>query len=348
MTIHEPILGGMFGQEPTAPESPRSDPPFARPGDLWLVNARSALDVLCEQLRPPRVWLPAYLCPVLIDVVVKRRIPLEFFDALPTRPLPASALAEVRAGELVVVIDYFGFPVDSMLLAALRQRGATVVEDACQALLSTSVGLEADYVLYSPRKFLGVAEGGLLGVRHGRPLDVPLAPAPQPWLDEAQQAADARACFDRGQGDRRWYAQFQHVEATQPCGPLAIGDRSREVLQTYPHFSCDAQRRRANFARLHERLSNYSPYSTLPPEVVPLGYPIVLANRESVQRALFAANMFPPVHWPLAGHVPAEFVEAHRLSERLLTLPLDQRCSFDRLDAMAEIVRREGAPCPDT
>ena len=50
----------------------------------------------------------------------------------------------------------------SSFASEVKKCGAWLLEDACQALLSDEVGRFSDFVLYSPRKFLGVPDGGVL------------------------------------------------------------------------------------------------------------------------------------------------------------------------------------------
>ena len=102
-------------------------------------------------------------------------------------------LADVNEGDVVLFIDYFGFPCDAECARAAKQRGAWVLEDACQALLSKHVGAAADYVIYSPRKFLGVPDGGVLLANRGVPLTLAVeASAPDAWLLKALEAGIQR------------------------------------------------------------------------------------------------------------------------------------------------------------
>ena len=71
-------------------------------------------------------------------------------------------LNDVRSGDVVVLIDYFGFPSDKMVAIGAKEKNAWVLRDASQALLSVHDDGLADIVLFSPRKFLGVPDGGVL------------------------------------------------------------------------------------------------------------------------------------------------------------------------------------------
>ena len=69
---------------------------------------------------------------------------------------------QIKPGDLVILIGYFGFPIPPDIARKVKEKGAYLLEDACQALLSDHVGTFSDFVLFSPRKFVGVPDGGIL------------------------------------------------------------------------------------------------------------------------------------------------------------------------------------------
>ena len=78
-------------------------------------------------------------------------------------------------------------------------------------LLSTHVGLQSDYVIYSPRKTLGVPDGGILQYKRDHfPEPVELMPTPKEWWLKTLEACIARREFDKFGGDRKWYELFRH------------------------------------------------------------------------------------------------------------------------------------------
>ncbi len=43
--------------------------------------------------------------------------------------------------------------------------------------------------------------------------------------------------------------------------------------------------------------------------------PVRVRERDSVRAALFAKEIYPPVHWAIEGVVPTDFKASHRLAE---------------------------------
>jgi len=235
-------------------------------------------------------------------------------------------LDQIASGSLVMMIDYFGFPCDATVVKKVQARGAFVVEDASQALLSLHVGLVSDFVLYSPRKMVGVPDGGILQYRRSyRPPHASLNSPPANWWLSALEACVARREFDKYGGERYWFEIFREAEATYPLGPFEMSELSVLLLRTAFDYSFIAQVRRANYQLLADRLSEIALFGTLDEETIPLGFPVVVHNRDAIREVLFTNEIFPPVHWMISECVPSDFLAAHKLSSQIMTLPCDQR-----------------------
>lgn len=340
--IESKIIGGMFGLEEPAIAS-ASPPPFLSEQSLFFVNARSAIRFLVERLCPPIVWLPSYLCPAILDATEPTRTKISFYAIGADLAQQSDGwLDRLGKGDLVVVIDFFGFPHDEASTRRAQERGAWVLEDACQALLSERVGAAADFVVFSPRKFVGVPDGGILNFRRDHDLkSINLEEPPPEWWLKAWWATILRREFDLHGGSRDWFRLFQQVEADPPIGMYAMSELSRLLVTTGICYADVAQRRIKNYNLLLNTIGDLALFPSLPADVVPLGFPIRARNRDSLQEKLFAGQIYPPVHWPIAGVVPPEFEQSHQLSSEILTLPCDQRYGEADMERMASIISRE-------
>ena len=201
------VIGGVFGWPAEAAMAGSGACPFLRGGELLLANGRCGIAVALEQLNPGNVWLPSYICPSLLVAVNRPGTTLKFYE-VDDRLRIASAewLGDVRRGDLVLFIDYFGIRFDQEFAYRVKERGALVMEDACQALLTDGVGSGADLTLFSPRKFVGVPDGGILAASPELGFaDIRLNEPPSGWWLGALTAVLRRAEFDRHGGDREWF-----------------------------------------------------------------------------------------------------------------------------------------------
>ena len=105
------IIGGMFGLALPLGDSDSlsvGPPSFLSGRHIKLASARSAFRLLESLLAPNSVWLPSYLCGVVLHAVQAARIQFYPVDRL----LQVSSdewLSAIAPNEMVVFIDYFGF-----------------------------------------------------------------------------------------------------------------------------------------------------------------------------------------------------------------------------------------------
>lgn len=333
------IIGGIFGLE-EAHEANGCTPPFLKDGDIFLVNARSGLLLLVELLLPGQVWMPSYVCGPMLQAVDKSVTRVRFYEVNYDLSVPSLEWVDcIQRGDLVILIDYFGFPCESSCTIRVREQGAWVLEDACQALLSEDIGRFSDFVLFSPRKFLGVPDGGILTLNCETDFDgIDLESPPTEWFLKTLFATILRREFDIHGGGRRWFKLFREAENECPIGHYAMSDLSKTLLMQGFNYSEVSQRRIENYHILNAKLDRLALFPKLSSGIVPLGFPIRVKNRDQVRHMLFDHGIYPPVHWPIQGIVPEGFRESHKLANEIMTLPCDQRYSSKDMHRMAQLV----------
>lgn len=344
MRVQKPkIVGGMFGLE--VPRRGGGSGPKLLNG-VWegYANGRSAIAMLVERLSPRRIWLPSYMCGSILEALGTRKRTARFYSLdSDLKVMSDDWLQRVGRSDLVIIIDYFGFPLHADYALAARRRGAWVLEDACQALLTETAGRHGDFAVFSPRKFLGVPDGGILTSRRGRrgKGEAPrLESAPSEWWFRGFSAGVARGEFDRHGGSREWFEVYQEVERSQPVGRYVMSEFTRRVLEKWAGHRAAARRRVENYRCLSGALKEWALFPSLPAGVVPLGFPLRTRQRDRLRKWLFRHDIYPPVHWPLAGVVPKRYVESHRLASEILTIPCDQRYGIEDMARVARLARQ--------
>jgi hypothetical protein len=299
------------------------------------INARSAFAALVAQLAPPTVWLPAWLCRDLVQPTWADRV--RFYGVGEGfHPDLSGVETDARPGDLLLVLAAFGLPVAAPTRAFIVSRpDLHVVEDRAQAL-DPVIDAGAGWVLYSPRKLLGVADGGLLVAGH---TDAALPrPDTAPDAGALWRAPDLRAADPPGFDTALWHAANQQKEGTMTVSTEAMTPDSLAILSTTPLASLTAPRLR-NWRTLDQRLA---PWSVLPadPGAAPLGYVLDLEpeTRDRLRGRLNAARIFAAVHWPELASPPAAFPREHGWTRRLLTLPCDHRYDEAEMTAVADLV----------
>lgn len=299
------------------------------------VNARSAFAALVRMSPEVSVWLPAFVCADLAQAVPANRT--RFYPVAERfEPDLEALVTEAKTGDIVLVVAHFGLPVIALARQTLARRpDLCVIEDRAQAL-AAGPGIEGAWRLYSPRKLLGVADGGLL-VAPDATSDLPKPPA-HPDAATLWAAPDLRADDPLGRANAQWHAANQAKEATMVVGAEAMSDRSLSILSQTSAASLVAPRL-ANWRALHARLNAWS---ALPaePAAPPLGYVLRLeaARRDRLLGALHAEQIFAAVHWPHIAARAEDFPREAAWTRELLTLPCDHRYGVAEMARIAACV----------
>jgi hypothetical protein len=342
-TSNASIIGGMFGLElfeSDASLKAKEPPRFLRGRQRLLATARAAVKLLVQALRPATVWLPSYICGVVIEAAREPGVRVRFYAVDQALQIPSDDwVGQIQAGDLVIFADYFGFDTWGLHGAEAKARGAHIVEDACQAMLNEDFSPHSDYVIVSPRKFIGVPDGGILLAREGTGLPgADLPKSPTEWLLKATKASMLRSEFDRYGGEQSWFKIFQSAEADGPMEPCRMSDLAAAILRIVDWTTIKTRRRR-NYDYLLSELGELAVFPDLPHDMVPLGFPIRVRGRDRVRRSLFKEQIYPPVHWNLTL-VPRKFAASHKLARQIMTLPCDQRYGRDDMKRMVSKIKR--------
>ena len=305
-------------------------------GRAWAAfgNARSAFAALVATLPGTTVWLPAFVCRDMVAPSFRERV--RFYPvAEGFHPDLVGVEAGMAAGDLVLVVAYFGQPVASGVQNLIRRRpDLHIVEDRAQAL-APGPAVDGSWVLYSPRKLLGVADGGLL-----------VAPVGQTTLPRPDTSSDSDALWRAqqlrhddplGRNNAVWHVANQGKEAAMAVTSEVMTERSLSVLSR-TSLSSLVGPRLANWRLLDRALHRWS---ALPadPTGPPLGYVLRLEPdaRDAVLKGLHAERIFAAVHWPEIAAPAGDFPRETQWTRELITLPCDHR--YDEA-GMARIARR--------
>ncbi len=305
-----------------------------------LFNGRSGIKLVLDSLKPKNIWLPSYLCPTILTAVDPEVSNIHFYsinDCLQVQNF--DFLNEVKRGDIFLFIDYFGFPFSRNLQQELRQKKVILFQDCSQALFYVWLEPISDFCLYSPRKFLGVPDGGILKISSDYQIDTQkLEDPPEDVFMQLFWAIVKRHNFDINGEPNDWNEFFiSGEEGLTPCYSR-MSHLSRCLLRNSFDYEAISHIRRNNYQTLLDKLGEFALFQDLPDDVVPLGFPIKIENRNQLQRELFNANIFPPIHWNINGVVPNHFNKSHLLSQTIMTLPCDQRYGEEEMVYMAKVL----------
>lgn len=336
------LIGGKFGLPQLFLATPCL-PTFLSGDPILLFNARSAIKLIVDQLKPRRVWLPSYLCPTILTAIDANISDIKYYP-LNEHLIVISDdfLPEIQPNDLFICIDYFGFQFEQSVLEEVDQSGCKILRDCSQALFfDFQKDIISDYHVFSPRKFLGVPDGGILYTKNKGELSTNyLTPPDEQAVANLLQAVILRREFDIYGENRDWYEFFKKGESFLKPSYSSMSDLSRTLLKFGFNYETIRNQRRKNYLDLAMKLSHLALFPSLPEDVVPLGFPIVLPNRDDIRIRLYEFDIYPPIHWDISKAVPTMFIESHKLAKHIMTLPCDQRYDEEDTSFMADCLLR--------
>ena len=300
------IIGGIKGWQ--------GDGDYVCPDAIKFVNTRSALYYLSKQFNAT-LWLPSYICESILDIPCPIAI-YEVDKALKAKPF------NVKAGDLVLIPNYWGFPCDELLIEKCKEAGALTIQDSCHSIFTKDEKL--NFRVFSFGKNMGVADGALLFDRDKALNQQQLQDPPNDFIVLAHKARTLRTMFDQGENNE-WYNVFLESKKIAPIGNYSMSKISERGLHNIDITKC-----KKNFNTYLQHLEEISFYKFLPEDVVPYGFPILIENRDNMQKQLIKEKIYCPVHWRIQK-IPKHCKESYFLADRMMTLPCDDRYDEDDL-----------------
>jgi hypothetical protein len=302
------------------------------PDALHLQSARACFLALLLTGRPRKVWLPWYICETMVDQARAASVDVARYGI--DEAFDVAQGVELDPGDWLLYVNYFGM-CDAQVDRVLARFGpGQVVIDNSHALYSRPRECLAS--IYSPRKFVGLPDGGCLVSR---------LPVPLPEVEDQASVwrcvpllVRAADCAENG------YAEYLKSQLTLESQlPMRMSRLTKTFMDAIDYTDV-AARRRANFAVLDELLSGANRCGLrLDGDAVPLNYPFIGADRDLRSR-LLAHRVYAPRFWPHLQDAQAEVPAFERfLARECIPLPCDQRYDAVDMAEVAGLVRRHAS-----
>jgi hypothetical protein len=286
-------------------------------GAMRFGSGRSAMIALLRANGVSEVLLPSWTCPVVPQTLSGAGIPwMEYGLGRDLQPDWEQLSRHACSDAAVVLNSYFGtvMPSRDRIERLRNETGARILLDHAQSLYEPCPSGCAAF--YSPRKFVGVPDGGLLITGGESGFEAP--PAPVEHV-EPDLFSERLCCLGlrREFGSAEAYEMFRRLEEEVSPGPTAMSSLSSDIFMSLDHGSI-ASTRRANYSALASALG----LPGLPgSQTVPLCLPLAVTGpAESARRRLVERGVFVPRYWP--------GIDADKdIGCNMLALPVDQRCT---------------------
>ena len=301
------------------------------PGDMDLnpfycfQSARGAFYAFLAHVNPNKVWMPRHLCDSMIEVAIAIGVPIGWYDL--NQDFSVKEFPALKEDEYFVYVNYFGVCQKSVDNVLAKYGSDRVLIDNCQAFFAKPI--EGTHALYSPRKFFGVPDGGLLDTE----LEIELPEE----IDRDSLHRSNHLLARLALGPEGGFEAYQKAERSlTESTPKQMSSLTRSLLEGI-NLSSIRKKRAENFEYLMSELSEINNFNVDATSPSPMFYPF--KGRAILREELLEAKIFIPTYWKDAQ----KRCEANwnvEMIEGLLPLPLDQRYTPAQLARVVNIVRK--------
>lgn len=289
-------------------------------------SARAALLALLRISKPNRVWMPHYICESMLAPVKASGTEICFYSL--DKQLGIADDVVLGSTDILLYVNYFGICSRQVEKVLARFNPSQVVLDFSQAFFIEPKNCLA--TIYSPRKFFGLPDGGLLFTQ----LDVDLPEA----VDEGSIKRMHHLVTRLGGTAEQGYEYYQSAETSLiESKPKRMSQLTERIYGSIDFEAARFQRNK-NFRNLHENLGGNNVLKVDLEDVDgPMCYPYFLDNH-LLRTTLLAKRIYVPVYWPdilARSNIPVFEVQ---LVKNIHPIPCDQRYTVGDMNNICELL----------
>ncbi|MCU7795560.1 MAG: hypothetical protein KZQ75_00375 [Candidatus Thiodiazotropha sp. (ex Myrtea spinifera)] len=289
-------------------------------------SARAAFCAILRSQRPKKVWVPKYICNAMLLPLKQEGIEYGWYDL--DEGLNIESNLNPKENEWILYVNYFGICDRNVKRILKLFPACQIILDYSQAYFSPPIK-EVLATVYSPRKFFGVPDGGLLFTDSSITLP-----------DEHDENSIGRMLHLLKRLSEEPEVGFSDYQASETsleiCSPLKMSKLTERLLMAidYDH---NRKKRNNNFLFLHEHLKDTNLFNLGNFEhQSPLCYPY-LSNNTKLRENLLSKRIFLPTYWNDA----VERLDpnwGNMMVERLLPIPIDHRYGKFEMEHIVKLI----------
>jgi hypothetical protein len=298
---------------------------FLHDDGVLLNSGRNALEYILRSLPDIKhLWIPYYTCEVVFEPVKKLDIPFSFYHI--NEKLEIDSSIELGAGDYLLYTNYFGIK-DAYVECLASKYGIRLIVDNAQAWFTDPI--PGTNTIYSPRKFVGVPDGGIAYCPYG----IDFEQFEQDYSYERFSHLLKRIDVGPTEG----YQDFRENSKSLVNQPIRSMSKLTKRLLKSIDFEDIKKRRIVNFRHLDVCLREMNSLS-IPASssfVCPMVYPFLSSNTD-LRGWMIENRVYVASYWPNVTEWTNGVGQEHELSSCLLPLPCDQRLITEDLQVLIQ------------
>ena len=295
---------------------------------VYLNSGLHALEYILKGLGNIRcLWIPYFTCDAVMSPIQRVGVSWKFYHI--NEKLEIADNLELGVNEFILYTNYYGIKDEYSKLLA-KQYGEKLILDNAQALYCRSVS--SSHQFYSPRKFMGMPDGGLAVTT------VPDTTGELP-IDKSFDRCKhllKRIELPPSEG----YSDFKDVSKAITEAPLCQMSNLSKSIFASVDLDGIKHKRRENFESIHKALnaSNRLQIPSIDSFECPLVYPYWADNGDSLKKKLIEQQVFVATYWPNVFEWAKQNDLEYELANHVVCIPIDQRYGNEDMKRIASII----------
>lgn len=285
-----------------------------------LNSGRNALRYVIRIYDIHTIYAPIYTCPVVWDAITAANCEIIPYDVddnfMPIGNIPSDAF--------ILYNNYFGICGNNTEM--LSQKYKNLIIDNAQAFYVKNKGLAS---IYSPRKFFGLPDGGLVVCDKHLPNDFETAIS-YDLCSHLLKRLDL--------GANAGYPDFQQNDSALIGRPIKKMSKLTHALMGNLDYDFVRKQRIKNFDILHSALVEHNKINiNIAKDDVPMVYPF-RTDDQTLRSRLIDNKIFVAKYWPKEENGCMGSALAENMANTIIPLPIDQRYGYDDMHRILEVI----------
>lgn len=315
-------IGGYFGLEIA-----QNNNKYIHSEGIHINSGRNALEYILRNIPSiHRLWIPYYTCDVIMEPINKLDISYSFYHI--NNQLELIEDIHLQTNDYILFTNYYGIK-DTYIIELADKYSEHLIVDNAQALYAKPI--EGIKTIYSPRKFVGLPDGGIAYIKRGLNID-----------NLAQDIS-----FDRCShllkrldiGAEAGYSDFRENSHQLVNQPIKRMSNLTWILLQNIDWDKVQEKRMNNFKQLHNRLSHFNRLNIPDSETFscPMVYPLYCEDT-TLKKHLIENKVFVATYWPNVLNWCKEDMFEYELANKVISIPIDQRYDNKDMDQIINLI----------
>jgi hypothetical protein len=295
---------------------------------VYLNSGRHALEYILKGIKNiHRLWIPYFTCDAVLTPLQKLGISWEFYHI--NKHLEIADTMELGEDDYILYTNYYGVK-DGYTELFAQKYGERAIIDNAQAFYCKSA--PNTHQFYSPRKFMGLPDGGLSVTT------VPNTASLLPIDKSFERCTHLLKRIELSPSEG--YADFKDVSKKISEAPLCQMSKLSKSILASVDLDSIKQKRRENFEILHKALAstNLLEIPSMDSFECPLVYPYWCENGSELKKKLIGQNIFVATYWPNVFEWAKQNDLEYNLANHVVCLPIDQRYGNEDMERIIKSI----------